>query len=239
MKYTLIATIAAVGLIIGCWFIGQGLGKIKTGDNTISVTGSTQKTITSDVAKWTSTVSRSIAVDALKTGSDELAQDVSSLSKYLHQNGVSDGDITVQPLTISPTYSSDYSRGPNISGYTLSQLVIVEGKDVNKITQLAAGAGNLVSSGIQLSSQPLEYYYSGLADVKRDMLAEATTDAKARAEKIATSSGSKLGALKSASMGVFQITPVNSASLSDEGYYDTSSIEKRVTAVVRTQFAIR
>ena len=70
------------------------------------------------------------------------------------------------------------------------------------------------------------------------MLREATKDAKKRAEEIASSSGNKIGAIRSAKMGVFQITPVNSYDVSDWGNNDTTSLEKKVNAVVKADFAI-
>ena len=70
------------------------------------------------------------------------------------------------------------------------------------------------------------------------MVAEATKDAKARAEAIASSTGNKVGAVRSAKTGVFQITSRNSTDVSDYGIYDTSSLEKDITAVVSVQFGM-
>ena len=44
--------------------------------------------------------------------------------------------------------------------------------------------------------------------------------------------------MRSARMGVFQITPINSFEISDWGTNDTSSFEKKVTAVVNVTFSI-
>ena len=63
-------------------------------------------------------------------------------------------------------------------------------------------------------------------------------NAKKRAESIAKASGNKIGRIRSARMGVFQITPVNSYDVSDWGMNDTSSLEKKVNAVVNVEFAI-
>jgi hypothetical protein len=71
------------------------------------------------------------------------------------------------------------------------------------------------------------------------MLAEATKNAKDRAERIAESSGSKVGSMRSADMGVFQVMAVNSTEVSDYGAYDTTSIDKNVMAVVRASFSLR
>jgi hypothetical protein len=70
------------------------------------------------------------------------------------------------------------------------------------------------------------------------MLSEATENAKKRAESMAKASGNKIGSIRSARMGVFQITPVNSYDVSDWGMNDTSSLEKKVNAVVNVEFAI-
>jgi hypothetical protein len=71
------------------------------------------------------------------------------------------------------------------------------------------------------------------------MVAEATKDAKARAEAIARSTGNRVGTVRSAQTGVFQITARNLTEVSDSGIYDTSSLEKDITAVVSVTFVIQ
>ena len=53
------------------------------------------------------------------------------------------------------------------------------------------------------------------------------------------SNHNRVGKIRSAKMGVFQITPVDSNDVSDSGYNDLSSIEKKVTAVANVSFAIK
>lgn len=84
-----------------------------------------------------------------------------------------------------------------------------------------------------------EYLYTRLADIRVAMLGEATRDARERAAVIATAAGSEIGAVRSARMGVFQITPRHSTEVSDYGINDVSSLEKDITAVVRVTFAVR
>ncbi len=90
-----------------------------------------------------------------------------------------------------------------------------------------------------LNNSSVSYYYSKLADLRVEMLGQATKDAQIRAQKIAENTGMKIGNLKSASMGVMQITAPNSTDLSAEGYYDVSSVEKEITAIVRADFSLR
>jgi len=67
---------------------------------------------------------------------------------------------------------------------------------------------------------------------------QATQNAYNRAGILAKNSKGSVGALSSASQGVFQITPVNSTDVSDEGQYDTSTIDKVVKAVVTLEFHV-
>jgi len=71
------------------------------------------------------------------------------------------------------------------------------------------------------------------------LLALATKDAHDRALSMAEAVGSDIGAVRSAKMGVFQITRPYSTDVSDYGIYDTSWIEKQITAVVRVTFAVK
>jgi hypothetical protein len=87
-------------------------------------------------------------------------------------------------------------------------------------------------------SQPPQYLYTQLSQLRVEMVAEATKDAQARAEAIAKSTGNTVGSIRSAKTGVFQITSRNSTDVSDYGIYDTSSLEKDITAVVSVQFGM-
>ena len=97
----------------------------------------------------------------------------------------------------------------------------------------------LLNEGVAFRSDPPQYLYTKLADIKVTMLAEATKDATKRAGMIAENAGSKLGDLTYADMGVMQITPLYSKEVSDYGINDTYSLEKEITAVVHCTFEIK
>lgn len=245
--------IVALGIIIGIaliavsYIISLTLYNIKASENIISVAGSSEQVITSDVVKWRSTISRTAGINGLKQASEQMQKDLQAVVLYMKANGITDEEITIGVMNTNTMYVysgggyySEKSDGLNqISGYSLAQDIIVQSQKVEQITKTAQGAGALTNQGIVFSSGGLEYYYSKLADLKLQMLAKATEDAKQRAQKIAQSTGAQVGALKSASMGVFQVTPVNSTELSDYGYYDTTSIDKQITAIVRTSFILK
>lgn len=235
--FTIPASILALGLIVTGLIVGMSFYNVKASQNAISVTGSAQKIITSDIVKWHVSLSRTTGLDGLKDGNAQISSDLAIFKQYLKKAGVDDKAITIAPVTVTTNYN--YQNGQTPSGYQLTQEVIVESPDVQGITTIAQKASSLLNQGALVSTSSIEYYYSKLADLKVDMLAAATKDAQNRAEKIAQSAGAGLGNLRSADMGVMQVTAVHSVDVSDYGSYDTSSIQKQITAIVRASFALR
>jgi hypothetical protein len=137
-------------------------------------------------------------------------------------------------------YDKDGQRCSKIVGYTLSQSILIESGDVSKITKLAQeSVGVLIAKGLFFNSQNVEYYFNKLADLRIEMVSGATQNAQARARQMAESTGAKLGNLQSASLGVFQVSAPNSTEISDYGIYDTSSVDKKISATVRASFVLK
>ena len=227
-------SLPGIFLVIATLFASSAYLDGKSSDALISVTGSAQRRIVSNQSRWTVRLERNGDLSTLKEGNAQLASDLAALLGYIKKAGISGSGVTVQPVLLSTL--TNYNAGPIPTGYQLSQVVVVESPDVRGMTQLAAGSTNLVSHGAMLSTVSLDYVYTKLQDVRIAMLGEATKNARDRAEQIAENAGVSLGKLRSASMGVFQITSVNSTDIIDAGTYDTSSIEKQVTAIVRASF---
>lgn len=249
-RFTLPALLLGLSLIISTAIGAASFYKVKSFGNTISVTGSAEKIVTSDTAKWTGGFTRNTGLEDVKAGNDNLKNDLKVVIKLFHDSGIPDANITIQPPSVTPLCEGQGSLGYDklgqncgsnrTVGYTLQQSVIVESNDVQKVTTLSQdAAARLADSGVVFTTGALEYYYGKLADLKLEMLAEATKNAKARAERILEATDAKLGDLQNAGMGVFQITPVNSTEVSDYGTYDTSSIDKKVTAIVRASFTLQ
>jgi hypothetical protein len=148
--------------------------------------------------------------------------------------------MTISSITTTQLKSrdSDGNETSEITGYTLSQSIEVRSNDVAKIGQIARETTELINKGILVESTAPRYYYTQIGDLKIEMLGEAAKDAKERAERIAQSTGNSIGAVRSAKMGVLQITAADSTDVSDYGVYDTSTIEKDMTAVVNVSFAV-
>jgi hypothetical protein len=228
----------AVGLVIASAIGGWAFVKGKRGDQTITVTGSARKRIKSDLVIWRAGVSYQAPVlaDAYRS----LSESVPRVKSYLLGKGIPENQITISSISSQTLHSktADGEESPGISGYSLRQELEVRSNDVDKIAQIARQATELINQGILIESQAPEYHYTKLGDLKIEMLAEAAKDAKTRAEQIAKSTGSSIGSVRSARMGVLQITPADSSEVSDSGMNDTSSLDKDITAVVNIGFGV-
>lgn len=228
----------AVGLVLAALIATWGVTRLRSADQTIVVTGSARKRITSDLIVWRAGVS--YQAPQLSDAYRALTGAVPRVKAYLAGKGVPESQMTVSSIssTTQQGRDRDGQETGQIVGYTLRQTIEIRSTDVDKISRLSREATELINQGILLESMAPEYHYTKLGDLKIQMLAEAARDAKTRAEQIARSVGSRIGAVRAARMGVLQITPADSNEVSDSGMSDTSSREKDITSVVNITFAV-
>ncbi len=229
----------AAATIVSSLILSQGFLKIaQFTKEVINVTGSAQKQITSDYAVWQVDVS---ARDAdLPTAYRNLVRDMERLQRFLQSKGLANDEMWISQVFTYTLYKKDADGNDTneIEGYRLSQTLTAKSADVKKISRLSGEATELIVEGIKVNSQAPQYFYTKLDQLKVEMLAEATKNAKQRAENMVQATGNLIGTMRSARMGVFQITPVTSTDVSDYGENDTSALEKKVMAVVSVTFSI-
>lgn len=228
----------AFGIIFGAYFISAALKKIKLNNGTITVKGYAEKKITSDFAKWECELS--IPQSELKEAYEKLVKDRQRLIDFLVGQGIKHEDIKFSPVNMQALYkiNNEGYTLHEIEGYKLSQNLSVTSNDVQKIGKIATDVTQLLQEGIHLYSAYPQYHYLKLDELKIAMLGEAAKDAKNRATQLAFNSGSKVGELRSAQQGVFQITPAYSNTCSDYGECDISSVEKTIKAIVTMEYGI-
>jgi len=228
----------ALGLIIAAAIGGWAFVKFKRAEQSVTVTGSARKRIKSDLVIWRAAVS--YQATALADAYRSLSESIPRVKAYLISKGISENQITISAISTQTlrARTADGEDTGQITGYSLRQELQVRSNDVEKIAQIAREATELINQGILIESLAPEFHYTQLGNLKIEMLSEAAKDAKVRAEKIAESTGSSIGSVRSARMGVLQITPADSNEVSDMGMNDTSSLDKDITAVVNVAFAV-
>jgi uncharacterized protein len=233
------AIILSLGIIISSVIVINGIANIKSKQNVVTVTGSAKKQIKSDFVVWRGTYSAQAPM--LSDVYVKLKEETDKVKNYLIGKDIDEKNIVFSSISMIQNYQTQPNgqMTSKIESYRLMQTVEISSKDVQKITDISRASTELINQGIEFQSNSPEYYYTKIADLKIDMLSLATKDAKIRAEQIATTTGSKIGKLNSARMGVFQITPLYSTEVSDSGIYSTASIDKEITAVMTCDFEIK
>jgi uncharacterized protein len=229
--------IAAVILSIA---LGGGLMKVGSGfasrsSDGITVTGSAKISATADNAVWVLNVN--LSAPAVSTAVKKVDSDVAALSDYLIKAGIPSDALTLGAVS---TYTNEEFSNGNATGrilsYRANREVTVRSKDVELISKLSQGIGTLLATGINVNNYGPAYYISNLPELRPQLMAEAMKDAKVRAEALTKAVGGDIGALVNVKAGPIQITTPDSTMTADYGAYDTSTIEKTVTATVSVTF---
>lgn len=232
--------ILGVFLFLGLWTLGRSLEQRGVND-VITVTGSVKKLVTADLARWDVQLQRTATLTDVKPTIDQVALLSGAVKKFVTDHGIDEKSVNLPPVQTDPTYEQlpNYGQTQKVIGYTIRQEIEVKSSEVEKVEKLAKEANQLASQGIVFSYQTTEYYYTKLSLDRPELFADATKDARERADAIARGSGINIGAPRSARTGVIQVLKPNSTDVSDYGSYDLSTKEKEITAVVTVSFEVR
>jgi len=240
MKTLAVAAIIGISAIIAFAIIGRAYKYRSTTMETIVVTGLAEKDFNSNLIVWNGTYSRKSP--DLKSAYAALKADENAIRNYLAKKGIGNNEMVFSSVMINKEFSpkldgSGQNIGQEFTGYNLMQTVKVESIHVDQVDKISREATELIENGIEFNSQAPLFYNTKLNEVKMELLGKASADAKARAETIAGNAGSRLGKLKKATMGVFQITGKNSnEDYSYGGAFNTSSRNKTGSITIKMEF---
>lgn len=242
MKQYINTTIIALAVVISGYLLANGYKNRAKVSQSISVTGAGEENFSSDLIVWRANFSKKDY--ELKTAYANLNKDQNTIRKYLISKGIQGDEIVFDAVEIQKDYFNEYDengqlRSSVFNGYSLTQSLKIQSKNVDRVESISREVTELIDAGIELNSFAPDYYYTKLATLKIKMIEAATKDAKNRAEKIAMNAGGALGTLKSAEMGVFQITGENtSEDFSWGGNFNTSSKKKTANITIRLKYDI-
>jgi|WetSurMetagenome_2_1015567.scaffolds.fasta_scaffold68828_2 uncharacterized protein len=242
MKNASVALIIAIGVIFSGLILSSTYKNRYAFQNTITVTGSGETYFTSDLIVWRGTFARSSMV--LKTAYTELKSDEDRIRVYLSNHGVRPEDIVFSAVTIAKEQKEKFNAegrriGSDFAGYRLSQSVRVESSEIDKIEKISREITELIQAGLELDSAAPAFHYTKLSELKIDLLGKAAAAGRLRAETVAKSSHSKLGKLKNASVGVFQIVGRHSEeAFTWQGAFNTTDKNKSAQITIKMEFEL-
>lgn len=231
------ALLLALGLGAAGWFVAGGLVDLRRGDRYVVVKGLAERPVEADLAIWPL---RFVATgDDLATVQAKLAADGTTVRRFLAGNGFADASVSLQSLEVTDLLAQPYRSGPTESRFILAQTLLVRTEEVERVAAAAQKVGDLVDGGVVLSGEGGSaggptYLFTRLGDFKPPLLSEAIADARAGAERFAEASGSRIGGIRQAQQGLFQILPADDY----PGAYEAKQIGKRLRVVSTVEFRL-
>ena len=213
-KYWLESIIIALGLAAFGFFVMQGLGLVMKGldhfaqkDRVVTVKGLAEMEVSANKVTW--------PLKYKETGNDlkDLYQKLNTnndkLKAFLVQKGISEDEISINPPEIVDLETERYNNNPIPNRYIATAGLTVTTNKIDLVRQLVTEQGQFMEQGIALSTGMYEnrvtYDFTGLNEIKPQMIETATKNARLAADKFAQDSGSKLGKMTHAVQGPFSI----------------------------------
>ena len=234
--------ILALGLIAAAFVLGTQFKNLKQ-SGTITVKGLAEAPYKANLAQIQMGVSAwgQDYAGALANGKN----DFKALQQFVASKGFSVSSQNVTPISVEP-YNEDYvdeqgQTRTRQNGYKATQTLSISSQELNKITNMLAQVQNYRISHESVTFEKPQYLLNDLEKIKHDLIAKATDDANKRAEEFAKTGHAKVGVMRSASQGSFNILDAHNPDSDDSDYggtYDKHGVDKLVRLVVTIDYAI-
>ncbi len=248
LKSTLVI---GISIIITALILGTAFKNRNKNLDTISVVGLGTTDFISDEILW----SGSFATKSfdIKEAYNKMISDQKIVSDFFLSKGFKKEEFTFGAVQFNKRFREVRIENPEnvyqtkyeqvFDGYEATQTITFSAKKnpdlMKRIEEVSSKTSELINSGIELTSNSIQYTYSNLPNLKHSLIEKASKDASERAQKIVKTADGSLGKLKSASMGVFQITGQGSTEEdSYGGNFDTYSKNKTARITVRLEYEL-
>jgi hypothetical protein len=231
------AFLIAAGVALGGWFIGHGFASARAADRFVTVKGVSEREVEADVALWPL---RFVATDNVLTQAQaRIDEDTGKVLAFLAHNGIPGSEASVQDLAVTDLLANPYRSGPTPSRFVVAKTLMVRSERPEIVAAASQRIGDLVQAGVVLSTEGRPgtgptYLFTRLNDFKPTMIAEATAEAREAAQRFAADSGSRLGGIRRANQGVFQILPRDAA----PGFSQESQLAKTLRVVTTVEYTL-
>lgn len=229
------ALFLAIGLGVSGWFVGQGFVNGRTADRFVTVKGLSEREVSADIALWP--LRFVAASDNLSQAQRQIEADKQTVIAFLERQGIASKQIEVQGLQVTDQAANPYRSGPYTSRFIIAQTLMVRTERPELVQMATQKVSELVAAGVVLSTEGgygggPTYLFTGLSDLKPEMIAEATANARRGAEQFAKDSGGHLGGMRRANQGVFVIQARDQA----PGIAEQSQMQKTVRVVSTIEY---
>ena len=205
-RVTLGAIILGLSFILGCFILGSKWVDARQNSRYVTVKGLSEREVRADRA-WYS-INCQYGANSSEEVQTRIGWIENEAKAYLKSFGFRDEDIGIEGISVQ---ANNY-QGAN-SRFTADVRISVSSTEIEKVQEASKSISRLIAKGILIQSDKWaagpKYYFTEFTTVKTEMLAEATREARKAAEQFAINSDSRVGDIRRANQGVFQILPGN------------------------------
>lgn len=228
------ALVLGLGIAGAGFLIGRGFEIGRSADRYVTVKGLAESFVAADLAVWPLRITA--------TGNDlarvqgRIDADLAAMTRFLTGRGIEPEEIQPQRVEVTDLLAQAYRpEGAGENRFIIAQSVIVRTGQVGRVEALSRQTGELVKGGMVLADTGgPSYLFTGLNDIKPEMLAEATRNAREAAEQFATDSGSGIAGIRRASQGLFEILPRDPV----PGLMEPNQMDKKVRVVSTIEYRL-
>jgi len=224
------AGVLAAGLVLGGFFLGDGLTRAKAADRAVTVRGLAERDVTANLATWT--IAYSASAPDLATAQAGVDRDTTTIRRFFAGLGFPASALQPTAVNVS-SFTQD-----GVTRFTVRQRMALRTTDIPRAQAAVRRQFELVRGGVMLEEgSGIAYAFTRLNSIKPAMVAEATRDARAAAEQFARDSGARVGGIKDATQGYFEVTSRDGDGGGEWGSADTPF--KKVRVVTTVDFYLR
>lgn len=245
-----LGVLIAFGLFCMGFFISKAVYRAKVSDHYVTVKGLVERQVRANLGVW--------EIDYREVGNNlinangQLEHDQQVVVAFLKKNGFSAEEMELRPAKVTDLLANPYGSTTTDTTKQFRYIVIggvrVRSNNVERIQKVSQTTGDLIKEGIPLSFDTADYasdlspnpsyFFTQLDTIRPQMLVDATRSARQLADQFAHDSGTKLGGIRRASQGVFQITPRDASNVTPDNSQsnEARSIDKKVRLVTTIDY---
>ena len=206
-KYIAPAALLAVAVMTSAWLVKDTILEVKSMERSVRVKGLAEQEVKADTVIWP--VFYRDADNDLEALVERIESKNSAIRAFLTLHGFASEELSVSAPSITDKYAQEYGQNAQGFRYVAKSGVTVYSNSPDKVAQALSKLNELAKQGIAITKDDyqnrVEYLFTGLNDIKPQMVQEATQKAREVAVKFAKDSDSVLGKIKSARQGQFSI----------------------------------
>lgn len=198
-----------LGLATLGYYVQQSAVKFKEYERVVTVKGLSEREVAADTVIWP--IQFTLADNDLPSLFTTLDLQTQQVMQFLARQGISADAVSLSSPAVIDKKAQQYGGDSPVElRYLATQSLTVYSPNVELVRQAISQIGELGKEGIVFNAanynSRIEYLFSGLNDIKPEMVEEATLQARQVAEKFAKDSQSTLGKIKRATQGQFSIS---------------------------------